>query len=63
MFEAMLISLGDFTVLKAEDQGKLYPGTGFRVPDFRVVLTDGTQWLIEVKNVYEKDASKIFVAS
>lgn len=58
MFEAMLISLGDFSVLKAEDQGRVYPRTGFRVPDFRVVLTDLTQWLIEVKNVYEEDASK-----
>ncbi len=58
MFEAMLISLGDFSVLKAEDQGRIYPRTGFRIPDFRVVLTDGTQWMIEVKNVYEKDASK-----
>ena len=47
MFEAMLISLGDFSVLKAEDQGRVYPRTGFRVPDFRVVLTDRTQWLIE----------------
>ena len=59
MFEAMVISFGDFSVLKAEDQGSVYPRTGFRVPDFRVVLTDGTQWLIEVKNVYEKDPSKI----
>ena len=58
MFEAMVISLGDFSVLKTEDQGRVYPRTGLRVPDFRVVLTDGTQWLIEVKNVYETDPSK-----
>jgi hypothetical protein len=28
---------------------------GFHVPDFRVVLENGEQWLIEVKNVYEPD--------
>ena len=28
------------------------------VPDYRVVLTDGTQWLIEVKNAYIEDPHK-----
>ena len=57
MFEAMVASFGAFSLLKVEDAGRMYPETGFRVPDFRVVLQDGTQWLIEVKNVYEKDPS------
>ena len=26
------------------------------MPDFRVVLADGSQWLIEVKNVYGNEA-------
>lgn len=55
MFEALLVSLGQFRLLKAEDNGRLFPAQDFRAPDFRVVLEDGSQWLIEVKNVYEAD--------
>src|SRR6202035_2835589 len=42
MFEALLVSLGQFRLLKGEDNG-------------RVVLQDGVHWVIEVKNVYETD--------
>lgn len=52
MFEALLLSLGDHLLIKVEDSGQVYPENRFKVPDFRVVLSDGTQWLIEVKNVY-----------
>ena len=52
MFEAMLVSLGNYSLLKPEDVGRIHPDEHFCVPDFRVVLKDGTQWLIEVKNVY-----------
>ena len=55
MFEAMLISLGNYRLLKSEDQGQVYPSNDFQPPDFRVVLPDGIQWLIEVKNVYIDD--------
>ncbi len=55
MFEAMLVSLGEYSLLKAEDNGRIYPEGHFLAPDFRVVLLDGTQWLIEVKNVYVED--------
>src|SRR5260370_14978312 len=55
MFEALLVSLGDFKLLKAEDGGRLFPTNGFRAPDFRIVVNDGSHWLIEVKNVYESD--------
>ena len=58
MFERLLRSLGNFTLLKYEDMGQVYPKNQFKVPDFRVVLSDGTQWLIEVKNVYEEDPLK-----
>jgi hypothetical protein len=53
MFESLLVSLGDFKLLKAEDGSRLFPTERFRAPDFRAVLNDGVQWLIEVKNVYE----------
>ncbi|MDE2790525.1 MAG: hypothetical protein OXI81_08900 [Paracoccaceae bacterium] len=56
MFEALLVSLGRFKLLKAEDSGRLFPASRYRAPDFRVVLNDGKHWLIEVKNVYEKEA-------
>lgn len=59
MFEAMLVSLGDFSLLKPEDVGRIYPDDHFRVSDFRVVLKDGTQWLIEVKNVYIENPALI----
>ena len=55
MFEAMLISLGAHRLLKAEDTGLVHPEAPFKVPDYRVVLLDGTQWLVEVKNVYIKE--------
>ena len=55
MFEAMLISLGRYSLLKAEDDGPVHPNGHYLTPDFRVVLEDGTQWLIEVKNVYIQD--------
>ena len=56
MFEALLVSLGEFSLLKAEDNGRLHPSDQFIAPDFRVVLLDGTQWLIEVKNAYVEDS-------
>lgn len=55
MFEALAVSLGDFTLIKREDTGFVFPDEGFAVPDFRVVLNSGEQWLIEVKNVYEEN--------
>jgi hypothetical protein len=55
MFEALLLALGRFTLLKVEDTGRVHPSPGFRAPDFRVVLENGEQWLIEVKNVYKRD--------
>ncbi|WBO23212.1 hypothetical protein [Sphingomonas abietis] len=56
MFEALLVSLGRFKLLTPEDGGRVFPEGEFLAPDFRVVLADGRQWLIEVKNVYEADA-------
>lgn len=55
MFEALLVSLGGYSLLTAEDKGRVHPDGQFHTPDFRVVLPDGKQWLIEVKNVYEND--------
>lgn len=58
MFEALMIALGRCRMIKAEDGGKVWPESDFRVPDFRLVLEDGEQWLVEVKNVYCEDAGE-----
>ncbi len=51
LFEATVLSLGRFRLLKTEDIGRVHAAKTYRAPDFRVVLDDGDQWLIEVKNV------------
>ncbi|MGO7821247.1 hypothetical protein ACC684_28765 [Rhizobium ruizarguesonis] len=52
MFEALIVSLGAYKLLKTEDTGIVHPEGDFTAPDFRLVLMDGTQWLIDVKNVF-----------
>ncbi|MGZ2402991.1 hypothetical protein [Rhizobium ruizarguesonis] len=49
MFEALIVGLGAYKLLKTEDTGIVHPEGQFTSPDFRPILTDGTQWLIDVK--------------
>lgn len=58
MFEAMMASLGDFRLVKPEDGGRVISSEPLRVPDFRIVLTSGEQWLVEVKNIYIDNPSR-----
>ncbi|MDW9830854.1 hypothetical protein GOB24_25200 [Sinorhizobium meliloti] len=58
LFEATVLSLGKFRLLKTEDVGRVHAADTCRAPDFRVVLEGGEQWLIEVKNVRCKDPFK-----
>ena len=58
LFEATVLSLGRFKLLKTEDVGRVHSAETFRAPDFRVVLNDGEQWLVEVKNVRSKEPFK-----
>jgi hypothetical protein len=58
LFEATVLSLGRFKLLKTEDVGRVHAAETFRAPDFRVVLNDGEQWLVEVKNVRSKEPFK-----
>jgi hypothetical protein len=55
MFEALVVSLGHYKLLKSEDTGVVHPEGMYTAPDFRVILHDGAQWLIEVKNVHDTD--------
>jgi hypothetical protein len=58
MFEALIVSLGQYKLLKTEDTGIVHPEGKYTAPDFRVILKDDAQWLIEVKNVYDQDPSR-----
>ena len=58
MFEALVVSLGQYTLLKTEDVGVVHPAGAFTAPDFRIILRDGSQWLIEVKNVHDTDPGR-----
>lgn len=58
LFEATVLSLGHFRLLKTEDVGRVYAANTCRAPDFRVVLADGEQWLVEVKNVRGREPVK-----
>jgi hypothetical protein len=57
MFEMVVASLGKVALLKQEDSGDFYfSGTEELTPaDFRILLPDRTQYLIEVKNFHPKD--------
>jgi hypothetical protein len=54
MFAALVVSLGHYKLLNREDSGAAYPSAEFQAPDFRIVLKDGSQWLVEVKNFYDE---------
>jgi hypothetical protein len=61
MFEAMIVGFGGYRLLKQEDAGSVHPQKTFEIPDFRIILTNGEQLLIEVKNHYGKDPFKLDV--
>lgn len=51
MFGALVISLGVIALLKQEDAGEIYASDDkLKVPDYRLLLSDGSQMLVEVKN-------------
>ena len=52
MFQDLVLTLGASELLKVEDAGDVFPAESYKVPDFRIVLPGGEQWLIEVKNVH-----------
>jgi len=54
MFEAMVVAFDYFRLIKTEDAGTLHPADQYSLPDFRIVLKDGSQILVEVKNVYRQ---------
>jgi len=63
LFETIVAGLGKVVLLKQEDQGDLYFSENHEValPDFRAVLENNTQLLIEVKNHYQEKGSEPLV--
>ncbi len=58
MFESLVVSLGRYMLIKAEDAGRLHSTIDMIAPDFRIVLPDGAHWLVEVKNVHESNPAR-----
>ena len=52
MFAFIAASLGKCLMIREEDVGDIYATTAVQPPDYRIVLLDGTELLIEVKNCH-----------
>src|SRR5258708_13520035 len=64
MFEGLVVGLGQVKMIKQEDAGSAYADNQeLKIPDFRIVLADGSRLLVEVKNFYQKDGSEEFSLS
>lgn len=51
LFEAVIANLGAVQLVKSEDSGDIYNADeNLEIPDTRVVLTDGSNLLVETKN-------------
>jgi hypothetical protein len=62
LFEAMVVALGSVRVIKQEDAGTAYADDpDIKIPDFRLVLSDGSRLLAEVKNFYQQEGVEEFV--
>ena len=54
LFEALVVSLGRIALIKQEDAGAAWTGSrGLKIPDYRIVLPDGTGFLVEVKHFHQ----------
>lgn len=56
MFGYIAASLGKCTAIKHEDDGELYVSDiNVQIPDYRIVLEDGYEFLVEVKNFHRSE--------
>ncbi|NVM32005.1 MAG: hypothetical protein HWN65_24405, partial [Candidatus Helarchaeota archaeon] len=61
MFECLVASLDNCVVLKQEDSGEIYArATPLEVPDLRLLLDDGEEFFVEVKNYYQSNPMASF---
>ncbi len=54
LFAALVVSLGRIQLIKQEDVGPAWAARrGLKIPDYRIVLPDGTTFLTEVKHFHQ----------
>ena len=53
MFAALVVSLGQISLIKQEDVGTAWTARELTVPDYRIVLPEGTTFLVEVKHFHQ----------
>lgn len=59
MFAYLAAALGNCKLISEEDAGIFFDGIGgLRRPDFRIVILDGSSFLVEVKNFHERNPHK-----
>lgn len=63
MFGAMVASLGNVKLIKEEDAGPVYASENVVIPDYRLVLNDGSRLLVEVKSYSQKHATADYTVS
>lgn len=64
LFAFVAAALGRCALVKSEDAGDVFfKGKNIQAPDYRVILDDGNQYLIEVKNFHSNYLSKKFTLS
>ncbi|MEX2417355.1 MAG: hypothetical protein WD757_03090 [Actinomycetota bacterium] len=65
MFKSLVVELRNVRMIKQEDVGEAWSrDPDLRVPDFRVVLSDGAAILVEVKAFYQKEnPARLYKAS
>jgi hypothetical protein len=58
LFEALVASLGRAALVKREDTGDIYVDDDrLRIPDLRLILSDKSHLMVEVKNYHQKRSS------
>jgi hypothetical protein len=61
MFEYVATSLGKCAIVKAEDAGGLHTSDpNIKIPDLRLLLTDGQEFFVEVKNFYQSSPFEVY---
>lgn len=63
MFSYIAAFLGKCKFIKKEDNGDIFSSTDVLIPDYRIVLNDNSQILIEVKNFYQKSSTNNYKIS
>ncbi|MFZ2171091.1 MAG: hypothetical protein WAW61_15820 [Methylococcaceae bacterium] len=61
MFEYVASSLGECAIIKTEDVGGLHTAEpDVKVPDLRILLIDGYEFFVEIKNFYQSSPFELF---